>query len=478
MEIIEKDNKNNLYKIRMVDFLKDQYLSSFIGVIIASALSYIIYADFQGDKDYILNWFTMVVVATLIRLIGIKLLLIKITPTESSKSLRNIEITYAFLLFFSGVVWGLTSFLFLSQTLWEDKVIVYIFTLSILIGGLFNTFSSKYSFVAYLFSIIGFYIIYHLGVEDKHANYMVFSLFIFGGFLLQISFKAHKRILNLMESIESNKVLTAQLLEKIDYEIELNEKKLIFNQNSRLIAIGELASGMAHEINNPLSILVLYIKSIKNKVAKFNSNDEKIIKLDNDIITMEKTTKRINKIIKSLTKLARDDEEEDLRECTNILEFVNESVRYVELHMKTHKIKFEFINENVKNECVYINVTAISQVLVNLLNNAIYQIKKLPQRWIKVTVKTENNKLILTLMDAGSGIDNDIKSKMFDSFFTTKPAGEGTGIGLSISKQIINKHDGNIEITDSQNTEFKITLPLSDSNISNCKANQVFAKSS
>jgi signal transduction histidine kinase len=109
---------------------------------------------------------------------------------------------------------------------------------------------------------------------------------------------------------------------------------------------------------------------------------------------------------------------------------------------------------------VFGNSIQISQVILNLLNNAFDAIQDATDKWIKIQTYIEHGQVQIRVTDCGHGISNEVAKKIMQPFFTTKPIGKGTGLGLSISKGIVEAHQGKLTIdTESKNTCFVITLP-------------------
>ena len=225
--------------------------------------------------------------------------------------------------------------------------------------------------------------------------------------------------------------------------------------NAKMILIGEFASGLAHEINNPLTIILGNAKSLLNK------NGEEISKVDyqekiNKIID---TSERINKIIKSLKNLGHSPRGNQL-ERYSLSTVINDVVQIVNVNISDNNVD---VHINIPND-LYINCipSQISQVFLNLFSNSLYEIRKLEERWIKVDAEIVGNNVIIHFMDSGNGIPKDIRDKLMNSFYTTKPIGEGTGLGLTICKRIIKNQGGDIFINEKmKNTCFTIELPIS-----------------
>ncbi|MBL7671749.1 MAG: GHKL domain-containing protein [Bdellovibrionaceae bacterium] len=229
------------------------------------------------------------------------------------------------------------------------------------------------------------------------------------------------------------------------------------SQQSRLSAIGQMAGGIAHEVNNPLSIIIMRADILSQMIGR-GTVDPKEIKAGLEKIT--ETAVRISKIIKGLRALSRGGNHEAFSEV-----YVN-SVISSTLELCEQSVKNKDINirpvQNTADPRFECRPVQISQVLLNLINNAVDEIKNLPfeERWVEIRVKDLGEQVLVQVLNGGPKVSEEVANKMFQPFFTTKGAGEGTGLGLSISKQIMSSHSGQIQVDLSEaNTCVALTFP-------------------
>lgn len=124
------------------------------------------------------------------------------------------------------------------------------------------------------------------------------------------------------------------------------------------------------------------------------------------------------------------------------------------------------ILDKIEDHCFVGNVTQLTQVLLNLIQNSLQAIKSLPERWIEIRCKKIDEALCFEVIDSGKGIDESILDKIMNPFFTTKPPGVGTGLGLSIAKTIVESHGGVLAFdSGNQNTCFRFLIPVSESRV-------------
>jgi PAS domain S-box-containing protein len=233
-----------------------------------------------------------------------------------------------------------------------------------------------------------------------------------------------------------------------------NEEKLI--QASKMSSLGEMAGGIAHEINNPLTI-IQGMAFILGKLAESDSPDKnkKIAELSDRIGV---TVQRIAKIIQALRVFSRNSDE-DPSEVVSVNKIVLNTLELCQERFKIHNIELRL--NPISEGSIRGHGAGLSQCLLNLLNNAHDAVFGSENPWIEVKTEINKQQICISVTDSGKGISKTIADRMFAPFFTTKPIGAGTGLGLSITKGIIEKHGGTIFLDqESPNTCFKIQLPL------------------
>lgn len=234
------------------------------------------------------------------------------------------------------------------------------------------------------------------------------------------------------------------------------DTELKLSHASKLTAMGEMAGGIAHEINNPLSIMKGFIDLMQKSVRRGQ------IDLKNFEQYLERssaTISRISRIINTMKRISRDSSHEllSLHSANGLvddaLDFIQEKFRDKGLTLEVKRLK-----DDVQVNCRSVE---ISQVLLNLLTNAFHAVEDKKDAWVKIELEKMADKLELRVVDSGSGIPIEIREKIFQPFFTTKDIGQGTGLGLSISKKILETHKGRLFLdTNCPHTTIVIELPL------------------
>jgi len=190
-------------------------------------------------------------------------------------------------------------------------------------------------------------------------------------------------------------------------------------------------------------------------LKKYVNNEEKF---EEKIESMKRGCERISKIISGLKKFARSSECKE-RKMESLEKIMEEVQILTQAKVSHYSIKIEYKVE--PGLFLYCNDVEIEQVFVNLISNACDAVKNLENRWIRVEANKIPEGIIIRVIDSGTGISETAQAKIFQPFFTTKPQGEGTGLGLDISRKIIEKHQGVIELESRPGrTCFRIKLPV------------------
>ena len=220
-----------------------------------------------------------------------------------------------------------------------------------------------------------------------------------------------------------------------------NERKISFHQ-SKLMSLGEIAAGVAHEINNPLAVgvgnvqLLLRDKNLDEKSKKFLS---KILH----------SAERISKIVKSMKRFAHKGDGHAY-EWILLEDLLNEVRIIAEVKARQFGAILQFdIEKDLK---IYGNRVELEQVFINLILNGVDACEELETRWVKVIAHQHENRVRVTVEDSGVGFSDTAKERLFEPFFTTKEVGKGTGLGLSIVKGILDSHQAEIKLL--ENTQF------------------------
>lgn len=238
--------------------------------------------------------------------------------------------------------------------------------------------------------------------------------------------------------------------------IELKETQQAMIQVEKLVALGTLSAGVAHEINNPIS-------GIKNCINRINKNPNNIEQNAKYNVLIKEAVDKIENVVKHLLDFSRKQNISFKKVNMNLM--IEKSIS-----LSRHKLEDRGIAVNHNFETTFFakgSANHLEQVFVNLLLNSMDAIIERKEKEpdlggrIEITLKTISDKIHVHLKDNGMGIPNEMKDKIFNPFFTSKKVGKGTGLGLSVSFNLIKEHKGNIYFSSNEGagTEFIIELP-------------------
>jgi len=243
-------------------------------------------------------------------------------------------------------------------------------------------------------------------------------------------------------------------LEQMNQELLEAQERII--HSARLASMGEVAAGVAHEINNPLAGVINYVKLMKKKIQEqmaepHLSNSMRYLGI------METEMRRVSEIVKELLDFARPTEPEVTK--ISVAELVKKSLFLLSHQFVLQNIE---IHEEVENPDYYIlaDLKQMQQVLLNILINAAQAMPQGGSLFVRSRA-TPKNRVEIEIQDTGEGIAEEHLSKIFDPFFTTKLDKKGTGLGLSVVYSIVSKHNGSLRVQSKvkQGTTFFIQLP-------------------
>lgn len=256
--------------------------------------------------------------------------------------------------------------------------------------------------------------------------------------------------------VEGGIAMMTDLTEELRAQRELELERASAIQNARMAAIGEMAGGIAHEINNPLAIIGGQATFLKMEIEK--GGEVHPAMAAEALNKIESVVYRISKIIKGLRTFSRrsEDEPKTKREVSTL---VRETLEFCQERFRNHGVRLELVmGAEVAIECQSVQ---ISQVLLNLLNNAFDAVSGMPDPWVKLEVVQLVDTVRIGVSDNGHGIPTELREKIMEPFFTLKPVGQGTGLGLSIARGIVEQHGGRLFVDpQSENTCLVMELPI------------------
>ena len=323
-----------------------------------------------------------------------------------------------------------------------------------------------------------------INAQTKVRTYALLAgiiIFMLIAFLLYRNNRTRKKANVLLQKQKKEIEQQKEIVESTLSDLKSTQAQLI--QSEKMASLGELTAGIAHEIQNPLNFVnnfsevnkemleELKVERLRPKAERDERTEDEII---NDVIENSKKInhhgKRAGDIVKGMLQHSRSSS--GVKESTDINALADEYLR-----LSYHGLRAKDKSFNAKMETDFdnsigkINIIPqdIGRVLLNLYNNAFYAVNQQKSNnlisyepTVSVTTKKSENHVLITISDNGNGIPQKIKDKIFQPFFTTKPTGQGTGLGLSLSYDIVKAHGGEIKVEskEEEGSTFVIQLPV------------------
>jgi signal transduction histidine kinase len=272
---------------------------------------------------------------------------------------------------------------------------------------------------------------------------------------------------------ESIMIVSIDITDNKKLAKEIEDAKAKAEHTARLSSLGEMAGGMAHEINNPLTIIYAKANMLKRQIKPGVEID--IAKVQEGLDKIEKTADRISKIIKGLRSVSRDGESDPFQPAS-VQSIVADTAELCRARLNNKDVRFDYpknIDPHFEIDC---RSTQIIQVLLNLINNSFDALADLNlDRWIKleVTAEPDGKWVQFSVTDSGFGIPENVQKRLMQPFYTTKAVGKGTGLGLSISKGIAESHGGYLKLDETcKNTRFILRLPTEHAEVQGVSKNR------
>jgi PAS domain S-box-containing protein len=259
---------------------------------------------------------------------------------------------------------------------------------------------------------------------------------------------------NALAMLEINRDITER--KRLEAELEANKIHLIASE--RLSALGMMAGGIAHEINNPLGIIHAQVSDLVDLSQEAPIPPPTLAAKSTKI---RQTVERISRIITSLRRIAREGTREKIVP-TPISQIIEETLDVCTQRFKDCSISL-IIPEAMPKAIVRCSEVQIAQVLLNVLQNAFDAVGEQEQgeKWVRIDATVLDGSITIEVTDSGPGVPPELRTHIMEPFFTTKDVGKGTGLGLSLSKAIAEEHGGSLEYcSDRPHSCFCLNLPL------------------
>jgi two-component system NtrC family sensor kinase len=268
---------------------------------------------------------------------------------------------------------------------------------------------------------------------------------------------------NMLDNVDQATEELHNWSQQLEYKVRKKSEALSEAQNElihveRIASLGKLSSSVAHEINNPLSSILVYSKLVQKQLGNSDFDHPKRELIMKNLKLIESETKRCGDIVKGLLDFSRKDQEDF--EYFSLHKILDETYTLMAHTVKMANIEFKKVYE-ADNDQVFCSQNQIKQAIVALLVNATEAVKENGEIILR-TYNKDNNQVNLEVIDNGIGISEKDQPHIFEPFYSTKHESSGIGLGLAIVHGIIENHKGMIRVTSSpgKGTKFKIIFPL------------------
>lgn len=285
----------------------------------------------------------------------------------------------------------------------------------------------------------------------KQYNFHQYVAYI--GLILSILFAQLFHLVHHNRQIKKQLIMQRLHLAAINKDFTASKSKLV--QSNKLSSLGEIAAGIAHEINQPLQVICIHAE-----ICQDNLKNKNYTKIDKSFRTIIYQVERIEKIVKQVGSFARNSELDNYTQqlpasiFENVINIVINQYNQDDVELR------QILPASLPP--ITCNKTQIEQVLVNLLVNAKDAVEESEEKVVFIKAHNKQDKLYIEVSDSGCGIESNKLTEIFNPFYTTKALGHGTGLGLSISYSIIHQHNGELKVTSEvgKGSRFTIILPL------------------
>jgi C4-dicarboxylate-specific signal transduction histidine kinase len=218
-----------------------------------------------------------------------------------------------------------------------------------------------------------------------------------------------------------------------------------------------MAGGIAHEINNPLGIIHAYASDLREMAREESVSAADV---ERTSARIAETAERIGSIVKSLRFIAREGDADPVQPAS-LREVIERVLDLSRERCRMHSVRLS-CSPIVATLQVPCREVQIAQVMMNLLQNAFDAVEETTnEKWIEVEVRATVDSVVVSVIDSGPGVPEEIRDRIMEPFFTTKPVGKGMGLGLSLARSIARQHGGDLTVGEHQgHTCFTLALPL------------------
>lgn len=271
-----------------------------------------------------------------------------------------------------------------------------------------------------------------------------------------------RHVIRIFEQRKSSELINKHFFELQSLSQSLIRREELLLQTHKMAALGDMAGGIAHEINNPLAVILGKLHKV-NSLIKVEVPDRELV--SSELSRVKAAAERIVKIIKGLRQFARADEKEERKQFT-LKTLMDEVLGLTASRMNAHGIDFK-VGEFSESVVLSAQLAQLTQALINILGNAHDAALepgmegRVPEVSLSAVLQVSEGKVTIECKDNGLGIHSDHSKKIFDPFFSLKSEQKSVGLGLSVAKKIIEENGGSVSFhSQPGHTVFRVSLPI------------------
>ena len=338
--------------------------------------------------------------------------------------------------FLSGAIWGSAGFVAAGNIPHNMEGFYVAFMMGVVASGSMSNLADIKSAIAFACLVVVPNIYKSFIDEGELFGVLVTVQILFLYFIIALAVRFSKNLVKNLQLLVEKELLLHQLTERFDLERQLKEEKLKSLQASKFAAIGEMAAGVGHEINNPLTIVLGYHWKME-RLLKEKNGDPEILEL---VRKSSDASKRIADIVRSMRDFSRMKNQDELEVFK--VSFVVDMVRpLLDKTLRSYGVSFKCNFEDCYAQGLQ---SEFAQVLYNLITNAIHACEGQEGAEVELIGGARGDYCYLSVSNPGPVIPEHVAVKMFQPFFTTKDVGKGTGLGLSLAKTIMENNQGEV----------------------------------
>ncbi len=256
--------------------------------------------------------------------------------------------------------------------------------------------------------------------------------------------------------------LARQVSERFEAAHSLQDYQSKLVESHRLARLGEMGAKISHEMNTPLSIIVIRVSQIRRKLEQMLGKSPEYKDLSEDLNKIDAVITRVSKIVRGFNLFGRTNVQDPTEE-TDLVSLIEETLAFCRTRVWNQNVDLRVspAEGTIFSDC---RAVQVSQIILNLIINSLDAVQSIENKWIEIDVQQVGTQIEIRVTNSGPSIPPEIEARLFEPFFTTKPLGVGTGLGLCISRDLARNHPGELSYEPKNgHTSFVLRIPAQQS---------------